>query len=36
LDTDRRVATYLGDPQILFNGLAAPLLTALRVVKAGA
>ena len=36
LDTDRRVATYLGDPQILFNGLAAPLLTALSVVKAGA
>ena len=29
LDTDGQVATYLGDTQILFNGVAAPLLVAL-------
>lgn len=29
LDRDGRVATYLGDTQVLFNGVAAPLLAAL-------
>jgi uncharacterized protein (TIGR03437 family) len=29
LDSDGRIATYLGDTQVLFNGVAAPLLVAL-------